>query len=749
MAPDDDIDPRAVPVGTVIDGYTVTGKLGSGGMGEVYRVRRGGEDCALKLQGERLHDDMDPQRRGDLEARARREAAVLLSLRHPNILDIIGSGRWPSRSGYLYLVTELVHGQPLDVWSRRQRPSLRQLVSVFEQVADALDTMHRVGVFHRDIKDGNVLVRDDGRPVVIDLGIARSPAAYTLTRVGTVIGTTTHLSPGLCRYITGDKVRAYHFGPSDDLHALGYLLYERLTGNPPFRVRDDVELPELDYYHQVMEHVPAAPSALNSRVPEPLSALTMRLLAKTPEAGFASAADVRDALGAALAEAGPDWDAPFLLQRPGPDAGHAALPAPTRAVAANPGDTQEAIDALDGAGRAAPPKFVTPTPAAPVFHPPEGEAPAAATAPRPKGQFGETALRALGEQLRAPPPRRVGPLGFLFAGALLLVGGVVALRFVVPGRRPEPTALERYRAELASEQGSEAAVAPGPASAAGASGALTSVPVAAGAAEPSPPVGRATPAPEARPGVGDDAMPAALRAPATGSPPSVADEKAIRAELEQAYGAGRPTVPGKSHRPGTTKPSPSWVKGVEVVDAKTAAAEKRLGGRYGDHLRFQLRSNLDSRLCGSGTVEAVLVRPYLVDGAVVLPSRTLAFGQCSAQGGRFLVAFQRMRLPDGTEAAFEGLAMDVTDGKPGLLASRRVSATSSTSSRENVGGEIAKGAASTVLGAATGSAGLAGQVANSAGQTALNSRGEAPTTSDEALLLDAGAGIDVFVRQGF
>jgi hypothetical protein len=241
-------------------------------------------------------------------------------------------------------------------------------------------------------------------------------------------------------------------------------------------------------------------------------------------------------------------------------------------------------------------------------------------------------------------------------------------------------------------------------------------------------------------------MPAALRPEGGGSSaPSKSDERAIRAELERAYGTKRPTIPFKGQR---SPAMPAWVKGVQVVDAKAATADKKLGGRYGDHLRLQLRSNLDSRLCGSGTVEAALVRPYLVDGALVLPSRTLAYGQCSGQGGRLLITFTRLRLPEGAEAQFEGLAMDVSDGKPGLLASRR-QAGSGTSSRENVGGEIAKGAASTVLGAATGSAGLAGQVANSAGQTAINARSQETSSTDEALLLDAGAGIDVFVRQAF
>jgi hypothetical protein len=194
---------------------------------------------------------------------------------------------------------------------------------------------------------------------------------------------------------------------------------------------------------------------------------------------------------------------------------------------------------------------------------------------------------------------------------------------------------------------------------------------------------------------------------------------------------------------------PSWVKGVEVVGAKPAAVgEKKFGGRYGDHLRLQLRSNLDSRLCGSGAVEAVLVRPYLVNGEVVLPARTLAYGQCTAQRARFLVTFNRLRLPDGTEVHFDGVAMDVADGKPGLSASRRLGGGGSV--QENVGGTVAREAASTVLEAATAGVGVGGQVASGAAQTVLNARPE-PSSSggEDAILLDAGAGIDVFLRQSF
>jgi len=764
----DDIDPRNLPVGTVVDGYTVRGRVGGGGMGEVYRVQRGAETFALKLQGERLTDAMDPVKREDLEARSRREAAVLLSLSHPNILDIIGSGRWPDRSGYLYLITELVEGDALDVWQLKRRPSLRQLVVVFERVAAALDYMHRAGVFHRDIKEGNVLVRKDGSPVVIDLGIARSPAAYTLTRVGTVIGTTTHLSPGIYRYIVGDKSRAYRFGPQDDLHALGFMLYERLTGTPPFRVRDDVELPEFEYYHQVIEHVPSAPSILNPGVPEGLSSITMRLLAKTPESGYSGAAPVREELEAALAAAPASWDVPFVPpRRParkdfsratlartprGSETGETAgVPraeeggTPSQA----PGNTQAAIDVL--VGRAAAPLadasgIRVPTPAAPSFRPLEGEGtPASPPQPEKVQGLGETALQRLGEQLRGEPRRRrrPGALAVAFLGALVLVGGALAARSLLQSRRATPkTLLERYREDLAREQ-----AAPGEAS--GTSPEAPSLSTLA-PAPPAPATGSAGSPPKTGARVSEEAaaMPAALRPEgAASSEPSRSDERAIRAELEQAYGTKRPTIASKGHsRPAAM---PSWVKGVEVVDAKATATEKKLGGRYGDHLRFQLRSNLDSRLCGSGTVEAVLLRPYLVEGALVLPSRTLAYGQCSSHGGRFLITFSRLRLPEGNEPQFEGLAMDVTDGKPGLLASRRLSGSSPPTAQQSAGGEIARGAASTVLSAATGGAGVAGQVANSAGQTAINTRAEQPAAAEEALLLDAGVGIDVFIRQPF
>lgn len=769
----DDIDPRNLPNGTVVDGYTVTGKLGGGGMGEIYRAQRGRELFALKLQGERLTEAMDPVKREELEARSRREAAVLLSLCHPNILAIIGSGRWPDRGGYLYLITELVPGEPLDVWHHRKQPSFRQLARVFERVADALDYMHRAGIYHRDLKDPNVLVREDGSPVVIDLGIARSAAAYTLTRVGAVIGTTTHLSPGVCRYLVGDKSRAYQFGAHDDLHALGFMLYERLTGTSPFRQRSDVEWPEFDYYRQVMQHVPPGPRALCPTVPEVLSAVTVRLLAKTAEASYPNAKALQEELEHALLSAPASWDEPYPvprgvqrrdLTRSSPvrlppaaddDAGAPAegrakkapkLPPPpplsqlsTAGLGASVGKTERAIAALG------PPQSEEARPVPPAFQPPTAEAargfvPPDAGPPKPPvhpNALSDSDLRKVIEQVQPDtrPTRRVSALGLILLSTVILVAAGLVLKSVA-ARSPLPpkSLLQRYQEELSEERERSAA-----ATHAAEASAVQALPPTA---LPQPKLSSA-----GAPGALDTSSPAKPFA-SQRSPPSPADAKAIQAELEGAYGGKRPTLPGKG---ATNSSMPSWVKGVEFVDAKPAlVGERKLGGRYGDHLRLRLRSNLDSRLCSSGAVEAVLLRPYLVDGKVVLPTRTLAYGQCAAQGGRFLVAFHRLRLPDGTEARFDGAAMDVIDGKPGLLASRRL-AVGNASQESTTGGAMVRGAASTVLSAATAGGSVGEQVANGAGQTALNASGTpAPSPiGEDAILLDAGGDLDVFLLQSF
>jgi hypothetical protein len=374
-----------------------------------------------------------------------------------------------------------------------------------------------------------------------------------------------------------------------------------------------------------------------------------------------------------------------------------------------PDDTRDTAEAAIAAlERAAARKRPSPAPEQPPL--PAGPAPPPVRTPKPD-PFEE--LAKLAEQLRPEPRRRwrPGPLGLALLGLLLVsLGGVAATR--LSGRRhppakpllpPEDDSGEApWRAELSRRQ-----------------------------ASPSPPT--------------DTPGSATTTTRASGR---VSDAKAIDEDLQREFGSGRPTIPGPA-QPSAT-PLPSWVKEVQAPNAADAGTgPRKLGGRYGDHLRVQLRSSLDSRLCGSGAVEAVLVRAYLVEGAMVLPPRTLAFGQCSTRGDRFLLTFSRLRLPDGTEVPFESVALDATDGKPGVLASRRIQG-DRFEVRESLGGEIARGAASTVLSAGTAGVGLPGQLVNSAGQTAINDRPVQQTSSSEdALLLDSKPVVDLFVAGAF
>jgi hypothetical protein len=367
---------------------------------------------------------------------------------------------------------------------------------------------------------------------------------------------------------------------------------------------------------------------------------------------------------------------------------------------------EKAIAALEGAAartRAAP----TPPVTAPKAPPP-------AMPPSPKKDPLEE-LAKLAEQLR-PEPRgrwRLGPLPLALLALLLVsLGAVAATR--LSGRRHPPAKPLLPPDDASSE--------PPPW--------RTELPRQVG---PSPPT---------------DA-PGSATAPTRASG-RISDAKAIDEDLRREFGSGRPTIPGPAQ---PSSALPSWVKEVQAPSAPDAGTgPRKLGGRYGDHLGVRLRSSLDSRLCSSGAVEAILVRPYLVEGALVLPARTLAFGQCSTRGDRFLLEFTRVRLPDGTEAQLEAVALDAIDGKPGVLASRRVDGARGErgNSRDSLGGEIARGAASTMLSAGTSAAGLPGQLANSAGQTAINDRPTLPSaTSEDALLLDSKPVVDLFVAQAF
>ena len=219
--------------GRAIAHYRILSKLGSGGMGVVYRARdlKLGRDVALKLLPALSAAD------ADRAARFKREAQLLASLNHPNIAAIYG---FEDTDNVLALVLELVEGTTLDDRVRRVRLPLSEVLAVAGQIADALEAAHRVGIIHRDLKPSNIKITPEGVVKVLDFGIAKALAAAgssadrgespsitgTRTIAGVILGTAAYMSPEQARGQSVDK--------RSDIWAFGCVVFEMLTGTSAF-----------------------------------------------------------------------------------------------------------------------------------------------------------------------------------------------------------------------------------------------------------------------------------------------------------------------------------------------------------------------------------------------------------------------------------------------------------------------------------------------------------------------------------
>jgi len=260
--------------------YELDGVVGRGGMAEVYRARDIRLDRIVAIKTLRT----DLARDQIFQARFRREAQSAASLNHPSIVAVYDTGEDMATGVPVpYIVMEYVDGRTVrDLLQEGHRLLPERSLEIIDGVLRALDYSHQAGIVHRDIKPGNVMVTRNGDIKVMDFGIARamSDAQATMTQTAQVIGTAQYLSPEQAR---GERVDS-----RSDLYSTGCLLYELLTGRPPFTGDSPVAIA----YQHVREN-PVPPSRVDPDVPPWADAIVLKAMAKSPADRYQTAADMR------------------------------------------------------------------------------------------------------------------------------------------------------------------------------------------------------------------------------------------------------------------------------------------------------------------------------------------------------------------------------------------------------------------------------------------------------------------------
>jgi serine/threonine-protein kinase len=273
----EDADRADVPT---IPGYEAVERIGSGGMGVVYRARHValGRTVAIKM--------LRPGALGSAREREalRDEAAAVANLAHPGVVQVFDIGEWHGRA---YFTMEFLEGGSLA--ARTGGAPLRPAVAaeLTARVAQAVQAAHERGIVHRDLKPGNVLFTRDGDPKITDFGLARRMVGDGASGAEQrAMGTPSYMAPEQARGSTGWAA------PPVDVYALGAILYELLTGRPPFRADSPAET-----QRQVIEEEPAPVSSLNARVPRDLETICHACLRKDRARRYTSARGLADDLG--------------------------------------------------------------------------------------------------------------------------------------------------------------------------------------------------------------------------------------------------------------------------------------------------------------------------------------------------------------------------------------------------------------------------------------------------------------------
>ncbi len=271
-------------IGSQLGDYQVRSLLGSGGMAEVYKGYDAALDREVAIKIIRLADQPD-----DFIARFRREARVVASLRHPNVVQIYQFGE---QDGVIYMVQELLPGPTLAQRIRRagkKGVAFSRIHTTMEQLARALDYAHGQGVTHRDVKPGNALYNTHDELVLTDFGIARTTAdtSRTATKSGIIVGTPGYIAPE-------QAISSASITSACDIYSLGVVLFELLTGRLPFDADAPMEM--------VLKHLyddPPPPSTFRADLPAQVDKVVFRAMDKDPEKRYPSAGALTQAFQAA------------------------------------------------------------------------------------------------------------------------------------------------------------------------------------------------------------------------------------------------------------------------------------------------------------------------------------------------------------------------------------------------------------------------------------------------------------------
>ncbi|MBN1121323.1 MAG: serine/threonine protein kinase [Anaerolineae bacterium] len=268
--------------GRSIGKYKLEEQIGRGGMANVYKAYQPNLDrhVAIKIMHTYLSD------KSGFITRFRREAKSIAALRHPNIVQVFD---FDIEDEYYYMVMEYIKGGRTlkgllkRLKDRRKRLPLPNTLDIITKLADALDYAHNQGMIHRDIKPANVLLRSLEEPILTDFGIARLRDEPTITQSGAMVGTPTYMSPEQGR---GEPATA-----QSDIYALGAMMYEMVTGRPPY----EADTP----YGVIMKHIndPLVwPSIYAKDIPEKIEKIILTALAKDLKERYMTAVIMRDAI---------------------------------------------------------------------------------------------------------------------------------------------------------------------------------------------------------------------------------------------------------------------------------------------------------------------------------------------------------------------------------------------------------------------------------------------------------------------